>query len=163
MAVALVIAVACAVARASVIEAALAVAVAAFAAACDGVDASDVFAWLTAAGVIVTVAVLQDSYRLAFRDELAGLPGRRVLNERLMGLEGNYSIAMLDVDHFKAFNDAWGRSTATRCSNWLRHGFGAWVVGERRSDIGGEKITIVLPGKRLLKVLCRASRRCART
>ncbi|HEV8645568.1 MAG TPA: hypothetical protein VGR01_08340, partial [Burkholderiales bacterium] len=84
MAVALSVAVVCAVVRGSVIEAAFAVAVAAFAASCDGVITSDVFAWLTTAGVIVTAAVLQDSYRLAFRDELTGLPGRRVLNERLM-------------------------------------------------------------------------------
>ena len=155
MAAALVIAVACAVARASVIEAALAVAVAAFAAACDGVDTSDVFAWLTAAGVIVTVAVLQDSYRLAFRDELTGLPGRRVLNERLMGLEGNYSIAMLDVDHFKAFNDTWGHDVGDQVLKLVASRLRRVGGGGKAFRYGGEEFTIVFPGKRMLEVLPR--------
>jgi len=155
MAAALVIAVACAVARASVIEAALAVAVAAFAAACDGVDTSDVFAWLTAAGVIVTVAVLQDSYRLAFRDELTGLPGRRVLNERLMGLEGNYSIAMVDVDHFKAFNDTWGHDVGDQVLKLVASRLRRVGGGGKAFRYGGEEFTIVFPGKRLLEVLPR--------
>ncbi len=155
MAVALVIAVACAVARASVIEAAFAVAVAAFAAACNGVGTSDVFAWLTAAGVIVTAAVLQDSYRLAFRDELTGLPGRRVLNERLMGLEGNYSIAMVDVDHFKAFNDTWGHDVGDQVLKLVASRLRRVGGGGKAFRYGGEEFTIVFPGKRKLDVLPR--------
>jgi diguanylate cyclase (GGDEF)-like protein len=155
MAAALLVAVICAVARASVIEAAFAVAVAAFAASCNGVVTSDVFAWLTTAGVIITVAVLQDSYRLAFRDELTGLPGRRVLNERLMGLEGNYSIAMLDVDHFKAFNDTWGHDVGDQVLRLVASRLRRAGGGGKAYRYGGEEFTIVFPGKRLLEVLPR--------
>jgi diguanylate cyclase (GGDEF)-like protein len=155
MAVALVIAVACAVVKQSVIEAALAVAVAAFAAACNGADTSDVFAWLTAAGVIVTGAVLQDSYRLAFRDELTGLPGRRVLNERLMGLEGSYTIAMLDVDHFKKFNDTWGHDVGDQVLKLVASRLRRVGGGGKAYRYGGEEFAIVFPGKRVLEVLPR--------
>ena len=41
------------------------------------------------------------SYRLAFHDELTGLPGRRALDETLRGLGGAFTIAMVDIDHFK--------------------------------------------------------------
>jgi diguanylate cyclase (GGDEF)-like protein len=156
MAVALSVAVVCAVVRGSVIEAAFAVAVAAFAASCDGVITSDVFAWLTTAGVIVTAAVLQDSYRLAFRDELTGLPGRRVLNERLMGLEGNYTIAMLDVDQFKAFNDTWGHDVGDQVLKLVASRLRRVGGGGKAYRYGGEEFTIVFPGKRLLEVLARA-------
>ena len=156
MAVALSVAFICAVVRGSVIEAAFAVAVAAFAASCDGVMTSDVFAWLTTAGVIVAVAVVQDSYRLAFRDELTGLPARRVLNERLMGLEGNYTIAMLDVDHFKAFNDTWGHDVGDQVLKLVASRLRRVGGGGKAYRYGGEEFTIVFPGKRLLEVLTRA-------
>lgn len=156
MAVALSVAVICAVVRGSVIEAAFAVAVAAFAASCDGVITSDVFAWLTTAGVIVTAAVLQDSYRLAYRDELTGLPGRRVLNERLMGLEGNYTIAMLDVDQFKAFNDTWGHDVGDQVLKLVASRLRRVGGGGKAYRYGGEEFTIVFPGKRVLEVLARA-------
>ncbi|MGH8864314.1 MAG: diguanylate cyclase [Burkholderiales bacterium] len=155
MAVALLVAVICAVVRASVIEAAFAVAVVAFAASCNGMVSSDVFAWLTTAGVIVTAAVLQDSYRLAFRDELTGLPGRRVLNERLMSLEGNYSIAMLDVDHFKAFNDTWGHDVGDQVLKLVASRLRRVGGGGKAYRYGGEEFTIVFLGRRVLEVLPR--------
>ena len=46
---------------------------------------------------------------MAFRDELTGLPGRRALNEKLQRMGRVYTLAMADVDHFKAFNDTHGR------------------------------------------------------
>ena len=42
-------------------------------------------AFMSAAGVILLAAVLQESHRLAFRDELTNLPSRRALEERLAG------------------------------------------------------------------------------
>src|SRR6267143_174721 len=65
-------------------------------------------AFMSAAGVILLAAVLQESHRLAFRDELTNLPSRRALEERLTGLGPTYAIAMIDVDHFKLFNDTHG-------------------------------------------------------
>ncbi len=54
----------------------------------------------SAAALGLTVTVLRDSYDMAFRDELTGLPARRALNERLLGLGRRYVIALVDVDHF---------------------------------------------------------------
>ncbi len=58
--------------------------------------------------LIITLSILQDSYNMAFRDDLTGLPSRRALNEAIQGLGRRYVIAMLDVDHFKKFNDTYG-------------------------------------------------------
>ncbi len=65
-------------------------------------------AFMTAAGAMLIAALLQESHRLAFRDELTGLPGRRALEERLRSLGARYALAMVDVDHFKKFNDTHG-------------------------------------------------------
>jgi len=155
MLIALVAAVCGAVARGGVIEAALAVSIAAFAAACNVVATPDMFMWFTAAGVIVTVAVLQDSHRMAFRDELTGLPGRRALNESLMALNRNYTIAMLDVDHFKAFNDKWGHDVGDQVLKLVASRIQRVGGGGKAYRYGGEEFTIVFPGKRLLEVLSR--------
>src|SRR6266571_3126428 len=69
-------------------------------------DAS--LAFIAAAAVTLTLSILQDTYNMAFRDDLTGLQSRRALNEQLMGLGRQYVVAMVDVDHFKRFNDTFG-------------------------------------------------------
>lgn len=144
-----------AVRRGGVIGAALAVTVAAFAAACNAVATPDLFLWFTAAGILLTAAVLQDSHRMAFRDELTSLPGRRALNEALMALEGNYAIAMLDVDHFKAFNDRWGHDVGDQVLRLVASRIQRVGGGGRAYRYGGEEFTIVFPGRRALEVMPR--------
>lgn len=149
MALSLLAALVSAVRRSGVTEAAFAGAIAAFAAACDAAGAPETYAWLAAAGVIVTAGVLQDSYRMAFRDELTGLPGRRALNEGLMGLEGHYSIAMLDIDHFKNFNDTWGHEVGDQALKLVASRLRRVGGGGIAYRYGGEEFTVVFPGTRL--------------
>lgn len=49
-----------------------------------------------------------DSYVMAFVDELTGIPGRRAMEFKLKTLGKHYYLAMIDVDHFKKFNDTYG-------------------------------------------------------
>ena len=65
----------------------------------------------SAAVLVVLVGVLESMVALAYRDGLTGLPGRRGLNDKLRQLGRRYAIAMLDVDHFKRFNDRFGHRT----------------------------------------------------
>lgn len=62
-------------------------------------------------GIILITSIIQDSYSMAFSDELTGLPSRRALKQDMMKLGMNYVIAMLDIDHFKKFNDTHGHDT----------------------------------------------------
>jgi predicted signal transduction protein with EAL and GGDEF domain len=64
-----------------------------------------------AAGIMLIFAVIQDSYAMAYLDELTGLPARRAMKEELMKLRGEYTIAMVDIDFFKKFNDTYGHDT----------------------------------------------------
>ena len=68
----------------------------------------DSLLYFTATGLILGAALLQTSYAMAYHDELTGLAGRRAFNEALLRLRSDYVIAMIDVDHFKQFNDTYG-------------------------------------------------------
>src|SRR5439155_21322738 len=64
--------------------------------------------YLATSALILIVAVVEASYHMAYQDSLTGLPARRALNEALLRLGGHYSVAMIDVDHFKRSNDRHG-------------------------------------------------------
>lgn len=86
------------------------------AAACAWFDVAGIgFArWLTVAALVAALGVVYSSWRLAFLDALTGLPNRRALDETLARLSGNYALAMVDVDHFKQFNDKHGHDAGDR-------------------------------------------------
>jgi diguanylate cyclase (GGDEF)-like protein len=114
-------------------------ALAAFYIAGEWVGAPGVFAaFMSAAGAILGVALLEESHRLAFRDTLTGLPGRRALEERLRSLGGRYTIAMVDVDHFKKFNDTHGHDIGDQVLK---------LVGARLAEVGGDGIAFRYGGE----------------
>jgi len=152
--VAVVVAVVCAVRRGSVIDAAFAAAAASFALACNGLPSPDVFVWFcTMAGVIVAFAVVQDSHRMAFYDELTGLPGRRALNERLGSLDRNFTLAMVDIDHFKAFNDTWGHDVGDQVLKLVAARLQRVGGGGMAYRYGGEEFAILFAGRRGIGVI----------
>lgn len=46
----------------------------------------------------------------AYVDELTEVLNRRALNEKMYGMGRHYAMTMVDIDHFKAFNDAYGHA-----------------------------------------------------
>ncbi|MEH6590777.1 MAG: GGDEF domain-containing protein [Halioglobus sp.] len=101
-------------------------------------------AMCTAAGLSLVLGVLQSSYFMAYRDDLTGLKGRRALNERLAGLGKHYAIAMLDVDHFKRFNDKHGHDVGDQVLRLVASRIKG-VKGGQSYRYGGEEFCIVFP------------------
>jgi len=110
-------------------------------------------AFMAAAGAILIASLLQESHRLAFHDELTGLRGRRALDERLRSLLGRYAVAMVDVDHFKKFNDTHGHAIGDQVLK---------LVGARLAEVGGggiayryggEEFSVLFPGSDLAEAL----------
>ncbi len=123
-------------------------AIGAFALAMHFIGEPNAFAvYLTAAALIFTIALLQDTFRMAFRDELTGLPSRRDLNERMMGLGRRYTIAMCDVDHFKQFNDTHGHDLGDQVLKMVAAKLGEVSGGGTAYRYGGEEFTVLFPGK----------------
>jgi diguanylate cyclase (GGDEF)-like protein len=129
-------------------------ALAAFYIAAEWITAPGVYAaFMSAAGAILIVALLEESHRLAFRDPLTGLPGRRALEERLRSLGNRFAIAMVDVDHFKKFNDTHGHDIGDQVLK---------LVGARLAEVGGggiayryggEEFSVLFPGADLAEAL----------
>lgn len=102
---------------------------------------------LAAGGLTLITGLLQTSYRMAFLDELTGLPGRRALTDALQGLGGRYTIAMVDVDHFKKFNDSYGHDVGDQVLRMVAMRVGAITGGGRAYRYGGEEFCVLFPGK----------------
>src|SRR6266571_1737353 len=110
-------------------------------------------AFMSAAGVILLAAVLQESHRLAFRDELTNLPSRRALEERLTGLGPTYAIGMIDVDHFKQFNDAHGHHIGDQVLKLVAARLAAIEGGGTSYRYGGEEFCVLFSDRTLEQAL----------
>ena len=73
-------------------------------------DATRALQCLAAMGFVIVFGLLYGAYRMAFVDALSNLRNRRALDEALEKLSGRYAIAMVDIDHFKSFNDTHGHA-----------------------------------------------------
>jgi len=134
----------------------------AFFVACEWVDTPGAFAvFITAAGAILLVSLLQESHRLAFRDELTGLPSRRALEERLHGLGPVHAIAMLDVDHFKKFNDTHGHDIGDQVLRLVAARLAQATGGGTAYRYGGEEFCILFPETRLAEARPHVEKLCA--
>ncbi|MGD8116674.1 MULTISPECIES: GGDEF domain-containing protein [unclassified Vibrio] len=99
------------------------------------------------AGILLLVYLLSASYELAFKDTLTDIPGRLALESDLRHLGRRYTIAMLDIDHFKSFNDTYGHDTGDDVLKLVASRL--QLVGGRAKvyRYGGEEFTVLFKGK----------------
>lgn len=118
--------------------------------ACWGWQSPGVFGvFMSAAGAMLLLAVLQESHRMAFRDELTGLPGRRALEEALLALGPGFAVAMVDVDHFKKFNDTHGHALGDQVLKLVGARMAEVGGGGRAFRYGGEEFALLFPERSL--------------
>jgi diguanylate cyclase (GGDEF)-like protein len=103
-------------------------------------------AWL-AGGVILILAVLEKAYRFAYRDELTGIPSRRAMAEQVESLGGQFAVAMVDIDHFKAINDTYGHAVGDQVLRKVASRVEAVGGGGKAFRYGGEEFAVLFPGK----------------
>lgn len=101
----------------------------------------------SAAGMSLAWGLVRSSHSMAYRDELTGLLSRRALNERLKSLGRRYTIAMLDVDHFKRFNDTHGHDVGDEVLKLVASRVKQVGNGGTAYRYGGEEFCIVFPRK----------------
>ena len=106
---------------------------------------------------MLAVAIVRRSQRLRRQsrsDRLTGLPNRGFFDERVLAELSRarrygepVALAMIDVDHFKKFNDAWGHAAGDIALRAVARAIEASV---RQSDLvvryGGEEFVALLPG-----------------
>jgi len=102
----------------------------------------------SAALLMMGIAVIHESWSMAYVDQLTNLPGRRALEEEMLKLGGTFSIAMLDIDHFKKFNDQYGHDAGDEILRMVASFIGNAAAGSKAFRYGGEEFTLVFPGKK---------------
>lgn len=106
-----------------------------------------VVSYVALAALIMVITVIQDSWQMAYVDELTGLPGRRALNEQLLKLGQFYTIAMVDVDHFKQFNDSYGHDVGDQALRFVATKLEGVGSGGKAYRYGGEEFTLLFPNR----------------
>jgi diguanylate cyclase (GGDEF)-like protein len=103
--------------------------------------------YLASAGLVLVVAAVESAYAMAYRDELTGLPARRALNDALLRVDGMFTVAMVDVDHFKKFNDTHGHDVGDQVLRTVAGRLARVDGGGRAFRYGGEEFAVLVPGK----------------
>jgi diguanylate cyclase (GGDEF)-like protein len=101
----------------------------------------------TGAACILAASIIENSYLLAYHDELTTLPSRRAFNDALLRLHAPYSIAVVDIDHFKRFNDTYGHDIGDQVLRLVAANLARVTGGGQAYRCGGEEFTILFPGK----------------
>lgn len=107
----------------------------------------------SAALLMLAIAVIQESWSMAYIDQLTNLPGRRALEEDLLKLGSNYAIAMMDIDHFKKFNDTYGHDAGDQVLRMVAARISQSLSTGKAYRYGGEEFTLIFPGKKVQDVL----------
>jgi diguanylate cyclase (GGDEF)-like protein len=98
---------------------------------------------LATGGLTLIWALLETTYRMAYYDELTGLPGRRALNEALLRVGSRYAVAMVDVDHFKRLNDVFGHDVGDQALRMVAGRLSGIAGGGRPFRYGGEEFVVL--------------------
>ena len=99
------------------------------------------------AGFILASCIIENSYSLAYQDELTGLNSRRAFNDALLRLKPPYAIATVDIDHFKSINDNFGHDTGDHVLRLVASRLARVTGGGEAFRVGGEEFTILFPGR----------------
>jgi diguanylate cyclase (GGDEF)-like protein len=110
-------------------------------------------AYMATAGLILIGSIIENSYFLAYHDELTSLPARRAFNDALLRLEEPYAVAVVDIDHFKSFNDTYGHETGDQVLRLVAGKLAGVTGGGRAYRVGGEEFSILFPGKSAKEVM----------
>lgn len=92
---------------------------------------------------LLLISLIRHGYAMAFVDTLTNIPGRRALEHYLINPGRAYSVAMLDIDHFKQFNDRYGHDIGDQVLRMVATQLSTVTAGGRVFRYGGEEFTVV--------------------
>lgn len=110
-------------------------------------------AYIATAAIILIVSIVETSYVMAYHDELTGLPSRRAFNDATVLLDTPYTVAEVDIDHFKSVNDTYGHETGDEVLCMVASKLAHVTGGGQAFRVGGEEFTILFPGKSSFDIL----------
>ncbi|MBO6946690.1 MAG: PleD family two-component system response regulator [Rhodospirillales bacterium] len=95
---------------------------------------------------------------IAFVDGLTGIPNRRSFDQHIRSewqrgtrTKGELSLLLIDIDHFKQYNDTYGHQAGDACLTLVAKALSSSVhrPGDQVARYGGEEFVCVLPSTNL--------------
>lgn len=117
-------------------------------------DFPDILAlFFSAVFLIFVIALFEASYSLAYHDTLTGLLSRRAMEQEFLRIGNKYTLAMVDVDHFKQVNDRFGHQVGDEVLRMVASCLQKYAKGGKVFRYGGEEFVIIFPKKTIHDVL----------
>lgn len=104
-------------------------------------------------GLMILIYLISAGHEMAFNDPLTQIPGRQALDQDLKHIGRKFTVAMLDVDHFKKFNDTYGHDTGDDVLKLVATRLRQIGGKARVYRYGGEEFSIIYKGKVANEVL----------
>ena len=96
-------------------------------------------------GLALWTLLLFHGFQVVYFDPLTEIRNRRRLHAVLSGRGGRYQLAMVDIDHFKRFNDTFGHDVGDHVLRMVAQRLNRIGAGGVAFRYGGEEFTIVFP------------------
>jgi len=103
--------------------------------------------------LIFIIALFEASYSLAFHDTLTGLLSRRAMEQEFLRIGNRYTLAMVDVDHFKQVNDRFGHQVGDEVLRMVASCLQKYARGGKVFRYGGEEFVVIFPKKTVKETL----------
>jgi len=103
--------------------------------------------------LIFIIALFEASYSLAFHDTLTGLLSRRAMEQEFLRIGNRYTLAMVDVDHFKQVNDRFGHQVGDEVLRMVASCLQKYARGGKVFRYGGEEFVVIFPKKSIKETL----------
>ncbi len=112
---------------------------------CDNPTALTIFS--TSALLIISSSVIQNLYYMAYHDNLTGIPSRQSFFSDIKKLPSKYSVAIIDIDNFKKFNDKYGHDIGDDVLVFVANRLAEIEGCNKAYRYGGEEFTVLFPNK----------------
>jgi diguanylate cyclase (GGDEF)-like protein len=109
--------------------------------------------FLSAAGLILFLTLLQASYQQTYRDDLTGVLGKLAYEEAVAGLGNKYTLAVVGIDQLKQYANQRGKSVSEQLLRLIAPKLMAAAGSGKVYRLAGEEFTILFPRKAATDVL----------
>lgn len=103
--------------------------------------------------LIFVVSLFETSYSLSFHDSLTGLLSRRALEKEFIRVGNRYTLAIIDVDHFKQVNDRFGHQIGDKVLKMVAATIERNAKDGKVFRYGGEEFVVIFPKKSVNETL----------
>jgi diguanylate cyclase (GGDEF)-like protein len=109
--------------------------------------------FLSAAGLILFVTLVQASHQQTYRDDLTGVPGRLAYDEAVAGLGKKYVLAVVGIDQLKQYGNQHGKPVSEQVLCLLAPKIMAAAGAGKVYRLAGEEFTLLFPRKTATETL----------